>query len=171
LFFVPSKNSKNDHLLSWKEVKKLPVGIIFLFGGGFTIAAAVKTTGLDKELSTLLAVFKDLSPLLMVLLICTLITFISEFASNTAALQLVFPVLAAFIVTIDIHPLQILIPATLAASCGFMLPVATPPNTIVFGSEKIKASEMMRSGFLLDLSGILIISAAAFTIITWVLGL
>lgn len=171
LFFVPSKNSKNGHLLSWKEVKKLPVGIIFLFGGGFTIAAAVKTTGLDKELSTLLAVFKDLSPLLMVLLICTLITFISEFASNTAALQLVFPVLAAFIVTIDIHPLQILIPATLAASCGFMLPVATPPNTIVFGSEKIKASEMMRSGFLLDLSGILIISAAAFTIITWVLGL
>jgi sodium-dependent dicarboxylate transporter 2/3/5 len=171
LFFVPSKLIKNDTLLSWKEVKKLPVGIIFLFGGGFSIAAAVKSTGLDKELSVLLEIFKDYSPLLMVLLICTLITFISEFASNTAALQLVFPVLAAFIVTVDIHPLQILIPATLAASCGFMLPVATPPNTIVFGSEKIKASDMMRSGFFVDLAGILIISASAFTIITWVMGL
>ena len=64
-----------------------------------------------------------------------------------------------------------MIPATLAASCGFMLPVATPPNTIVFGSEKIKASEMMRSGFLVDLAGILIISAASFTIVTWVMGL
>lgn len=171
LFFVPSKNISGDTLLSWKEVKKLPVGIIFLFGGGFAIAAAVKSTGLDKELSILLSVLKDFSPLLMVLLICTLITFISEFASNTAALQLVFPVLAAFIATVDIHPLQILIPATLAASCGFMLPVATPPNTIVFGSERIKASEMIRSGFLVDLAGILIISAAAFSIITWVMGL
>lgn len=171
LFFVPSKSIKNDTLLSWKEVKKLPVGIIFLFGGGFAIAAAVKSTGLSDELSKLLEGFKEFSPLLMVLLICTLITFISEFASNTAALQLVFPILAAFVVTVDVHPLQILIPATLAASCGFMLPVATPPNTIVFGSEKIKASEMMRSGFLVDLAGILIISAASFTIVTWVMGL
>jgi sodium-dependent dicarboxylate transporter 2/3/5 len=152
-------------------VKKLPVGIIFLFGGGFAIAAAVKSTGLSDELSKLLEGFKEFSPLLMVLLICTLITFISEFASNTAALQLVFPILAAFVVTVDVHPLQILIPATLAASCGFMLPVATPPNTIVFGSEKIKASEMMRSGFFVDLAGILIISGAAFTIVTWVMGL
>jgi sodium-dependent dicarboxylate transporter 2/3/5 len=171
LFFVPSKSIKNDTLLSWKEVKKLPVGIIFLFGGGFAIAAAVKSTGLSDELSKLLEGFKEFSPLLMVLLICTLITFISEFASNTAALQLVFPILAAFVVTVDVHPLQILIPATLAASCGFMLPVATPPNTNDFGSEKIKASEMMRSGFFLDLAGILIISAAAFTIVTWVMGL
>lgn len=171
LFFIPSKKDTQDTLLSWKEVKKLPVGIIFLFGGGFAIAEAVKVTHLDKELSTLLSVFKDFSPLMMVLLICTLITFISEFASNTAALQLVFPVLAAFIATVDIHPLQILIPATLAASCGFMLPVATPPNTIVFGSEKIKAREMMHSGFLVDLIGILVISAASFTLITWVMGL
>lgn len=171
LFFVPASKEKKTTLLSWHEVKKLPVGIIFLFGGGFAIAEAVKVTHLDQELSKLLSVMKDYSPLLMVLLICTLITFISEFASNTAALQLVFPVLAAFIVTVDVHPLQILIPATLAASCGFMLPVATPPNTIVFASEKIKAKDMMRSGFLVDLAGILVISAAAFTIVTWVMGL
>jgi sodium-dependent dicarboxylate transporter 2/3/5 len=170
LFFIPSRDTK-DTLLSWKEVKKLPVGIIFLFGGGFSIAAAVKSTHLDLEMSALLDGMKDFSPVLMILLICALITFLSEFASNTAALQLVFPVLAAFIATIDIHPLQILIPATLAASCGFMLPVATPPNTIVFGSEKIKAKEMMTSGFWLDLAGIFIISLASFTIIKWVMGI
>lgn len=169
LFFIPSKDGK-DTLLSWKEVKKLPVGIIFLFGGGFSIAAAVKVTHLDLEISALLDGMRNFSPLLMIFLICTLITFISEFASNTAALQLVFPVLVAFISTIDIHPLQILIPATLAASCGFMLPVATPPNTIVFGSEKIKAGDMMRSGFLVDLAGIFIITASAYTIVSWVMG-
>lgn len=171
MFFIPASKSKNTTLITWNEVKKLPVGIIFLFGGGFAIAEAVKVTHLDAEISGLLAGIKDFSPIIMIFLICAIITAISEFASNTAALQLVFPILAAFIATIDIHPLQILIPATLAASCGFMLPVATPPNTIVFGSEKIKASEMMRSGFMLDLAGIFIITASSYTIITWVLGL
>lgn len=171
MFFIPASKGNNTNLISWDEVRKLPIGIIFLFGGGFAIAEAVKVTHLDTEISSLLAIMKDLSPIIMIFFICTLITIISEFASNTAALQLVFPILAAFITTIDLHPLQVLIPATLAASCGFMLPVATPPNTIVFGSEKIKAIDMMRSGFLLDLAGIFIITASSFTIVTWVLGL
>lgn len=165
LFFIPS-SQKGEFLLSWNEVKRLPVGIIFLFGGGFAISNAVEFTGLDQVMAGGLSGLKDVSPLLLVILLCVFMTLLSEFASNTASLQLVFPVLATFVSELPVDPLMVLIPVTLAASCGFMLPIATPPNTIVFGSEKITASEMIRAGFFVDLVGIITISFGAYFLLS-----
>lgn len=168
LFFIPSADRK-DRLLSWTEVKRLPVGIIFLFGGGFAISGAVDATGLDQSLSMLLSGFSGTSPILIVLTLCVFITILSEFASNTASLQLVFPVLITFVSELPFDPLLVLIPVTLAASCGFMLPIATPPNTIVFGSERLRSGQMIRAGFWTDLIGILVVTTSAFTIIKWMI--
>lgn len=167
LFFIPSRD-KTTTLLTWKEVKKLPVGIIFLFGGGFAISKAVDESQLDMEMASVLSGLSHLSPILLVLILVVFMTLLSEFASNTASLQLVFPVLVAFVGELSVNPLEILVPVTLAASCGFMLPIATPPNTIVFGSERIKSGEMIRSGFFVDLIGIVSITLASFTLIHWV---
>lgn len=169
LFFIPSKN-KSDRLLTWKEVKKLPVGIIFLFGGGFALSKAVDVTELDLSMASLLSNWASISPWLLVLLLVIFMTVLSEFASNTASLQLVFPVLVTFVGHLNADPLVILIPVTLAASCGFMLPIATPPNTIVFGSEKISSSQMIRAGFWVDILGITIITLISMTLLQWMLG-
>jgi sodium-dependent dicarboxylate transporter 2/3/5 len=167
LFFIPSRD-KTTTLLTWHEVKKLPVGIIFLFGGGFAISKAVDESQLDMEMASVLSGLSHLSPILLVLILVVFMTLLSEFASNTASLQLVFPVLVAFVGELSVNPLEILVPVTLAASCGFMLPIATPPNTIVFGSERIKSGEMIRSGFFVDLIGIVSITLASFTLIHWI---
>ena len=168
LFFIPSK-TKNKSLLSWDEVKRLPIGIIFLFGGGFAISSAVEYSKLNDVLAAELTGLSTVSPYLIILTLCVFMTLLSEFASNTASLQLVFPVLVTFVGSLSVDPLIVLIPVTLAASCGFMLPIATPPNTIVFGSERITGGQMMKAGFFLDLIGIIVISISAYTIISWVI--
>lgn len=168
LFFIPSRD-KQHTLLSWNEVKKLPVGIIFLFGGGFAISKAVDVTELDQSMASVLSSFADLSPLLIVVSLCVFMTLLSEFASNTASLQLVFPVLVTFVGELPIDPLMVLVPVTLAASCGFMLPIATPPNTIVFGSERISSGQMIRAGFWVDMIGITSVSLLAYFILGLIL--
>lgn len=181
MFFIPTHNAKQNlstegsakagTLLDWHDVKRIPLGILFLFGGGFAISDAVDKTELDLLISGMLQNFSDLSPFVLILCLCIFMTILSEFASNTASLQLVFPILAPFVVSLGVHPLTVLIPVTLAASSGFMLPIATPPNTLVFGSERIKTKEMIRAGFFIDLAGITIITMSAFTIIKWVMGI
>lgn len=168
LFFIPSgKNS--DNLLSWNEVKRLPIGIIFLFGGGFAISHAVEFSQLDDVMAGGLMGLSIISPIVIIIILCVFMTLLSEFASNTASLQLVFPVLVTFVGNLSVDPLMILIPVTLAASCGFMLPIATPPNTIVFGTERVTATQMMKAGFFVDLAGIILISLSAYSIISWVI--
>ncbi len=103
---------------------------------------------------------KDANPFVLVLSLCVLVTVISEFASNLASIQLMLPILLPLALTLNVHPLLLMLPATFAASLGFMLPVATGPNTIVFGSGRIKVKDMMRAGLILDIIGILIISIA-----------
>lgn len=169
LFFIPSRDGK-DTLLSFAEVRRLPIGIIFLFGGGFAISKAVVSTGLDQSMAGALSGVAHLHPVLIVLILAVFMTLLSEFASNTASLQLVFPVLVSFVGALPVDPLLVLIPVTLAASCGFMLPIATPPNTIVFGSERITAGQMIKAGFMVDLVGIIVITISAFTLIALVLG-
>jgi len=171
MFFIPTNDKKNKTLLDWHDVKRIPLGILFLFGGGFAISDAVDKTELDLLISGMLMNFSDLSPFVLIIALCIFMTILSEFASNTASLQLVFPILAPFVLSLGIQPLMVLIPVTLAASSGFMLPIATPPNTLVFASERIKTKEMIRSGFFIDLAGITIITLSAFTIIKWVMNL
>lgn len=158
LFFIPSKNQKGKMLVGWDEAKKLPFHILLLFGSGFALAKGFEVSGLNKWLSLQLEFVKDVHPFVLTLSVCMIVTIISEFASNVASVQLTLPVLLAMVSAIGVHPLLLMLPATFAASLGFMLPVATGPNTIVFGSGKIRVADMMKAGFVLDIIGIFIIT-------------
>ena len=157
LFIIPSKNEKGRALITWHEASKLPFDIILLFGSGFAIAKGFEVSGLSNFLAAQLDFFKSANIVVIILLICIMITIISEFASNIASIQLALPVLISIQNGLDVHPLLLMIPATFAASLGFMLPVATAPNTIVFGSKRIKVNDMMKAGIFLDIAGILLI--------------
>ncbi len=166
LFVFPSKNEKGNSLLSWNEAAKLPFDIILLFGSGFALAKGFDTSGLSDWMAGQLEIFKGTSPLVMIFSLAVIVCIISEFASNVASIQLVIPILIAFQRELDLHPLMLMIPATLAASTGFMLPVATAPNTIVFGSRKIHVNDMAKAGFFMDLAGILVITLFAFLLLS-----
>ncbi len=157
LFIIPSKNEKGRALITWQEASKLPFDIILLFGSGFAIAKGFEVSGLSNFLAAQLEFFKTANIIFIILLVCVMICLISEFASNIASIQLALPILISIQKGLDIHPLLLLLPATLAASLGFMMPVATAPNTIVFGSKRIRANDMMKAGFFLDIAGILLI--------------
>jgi len=158
LFLIPSKSEKGKTLLSWNEASRLPFGIILLFGSGFALARGFEISGLSNWLAAHFAFITQGNVFVLLLFLTALICIISEFASNVASIQLMLPILISMQKASGIDPLLLLVPATLAASLGFMMPVATAPNTIVFGSEKIKVSQMMYAGFYLDLAGIVTIS-------------
>lgn len=161
LFLLPSRTEPGRHLLEWKEASRLPYEIILLFGSGFALAKGFDTSGLSKWLAFLLQGLKDVPMVYIVLTVCIVVTIISEFASNVASIQLVLPVLISLQQVTQADPRILLIPAALAASLGFMLPVATAPNTIVYSAGKIKVREMAAAGLLTDLAGILLITLAA----------
>jgi sodium-dependent dicarboxylate transporter 2/3/5 len=162
LFVIPAKGTENEKILVWDDVKKLPFDVILLFGSGFALAKGFEESGLSLWLAGHLAGLHNFHPLLILLVLCALITIISEFASNIACIQLVLPILVPMVGILGLHPLVLMIPATLAASLGFMLPVATAPNTIVFGSKRIKVNQMLKAGFFIDLAGILIIATVCY---------
>jgi len=166
LFFIPTRDrSKGDARVMGPDViPRLPWNIVLLFGGGFAIAAGFQSTGLAQLLSQQFAAMAGVSTFGMILMVCLLLTFLTELTSNTATTQTILPVLAAVAVSAGLHPLILMIPATLSASCAFMMPVATPPNAIVFGSGRLSVGEMARVGLVLNLVGALIIATAVFTI-------
>lgn len=165
LFIIPGKKNKSEALLVWDDVKKLPYDIILLFGSGFALAKGFEVSGLSNWLATQLNFLKGSNPYLMVLGVCFTVCIISEFASNVASIQLVLPILSALSISIEVDPLILMIPATLAASLGFMLPVATAANTIVFGTKKVPLRNMLRSGFWIDLAGVVLISFAGLALL------
>ncbi len=156
LLLIPS--GQKEQLIRVRELSKVPLDILILFGGGFAMAKGFEASGLSTWLADSLTGLTTASLPVFLLAMCLLITVISELASNVACIQLMLPILAALIPQMQIDPLKILIPATLAASLGFMLPVATAPNTIVYGSKYFKSTEMMKAGFVVDLIGIALIS-------------
>ncbi len=164
LFLIPSKSKSAKSLIIWDDFERLPMGIIFLFGGGFALAAGISSSGLAAWISTGLIEVAGLSPILMVLVLCFFMTFFTELTSNTASTFLILPLIVELALKAECHPLLLMIPVTISASCAFMLPVATPPNTIVFGSNRIALSTMMRTGIWLNLLGIIIITVAVFTL-------
>jgi sodium-dependent dicarboxylate transporter 2/3/5 len=170
LFFIPkggntiqpddSLSHHDTNLLSWHVFEeKTPWGVLLLFGGGFALAAGMKESGVSTWIGSKLAASIETPGWVIVLLICLLITFLTEITSNTATASLVLPILAALAITKGLHPYLLVIPATLSASCAFMLPVATPPNAIVFGSGWVSIKQMARVGFLINLIGAILISA------------
>lgn len=164
LFLIPSKNEKGRALITWDDATRLPFDIVLLFGGGFALAKGCEVSGLCGWLAGHLQFTSSTSIYVLIFGMCILITIISEFASNVACIQLMLPILIAVQQTMQVHPLILMIPATLAASLGFMLPVATAPNTIVFGSRRLKVADMLRAGFALDIVGILLITASVYII-------
>ncbi len=157
LFFIPD-SQKQGTILSWEDVKELPIDIILLFGGGFALAKGFESSGLSYWIATQIHFFAQMPLWLFLIGLCLIITIISEFASNVACIQLMLPIIIAIQNQNELPPLILTLPATLAASLGFMLPVATAPNTIVYGTNQIPIHNLFKIGFIMDLAGVLIIS-------------
>jgi len=157
LFLLP--DGEGDRMLDWETAERIPWGLLILFGGGIAIARAFESSGLSTSLGGALSVLGDLPVVLMVGGICLAVTFLTEVTSNTATTTLLMPVLAAAGVAADIDPMLFMVPATLSASCAFMLPVATAPNAIVFGTGRVPIAKMAREGFAINLAGTALITA------------
>jgi sodium-dependent dicarboxylate transporter 2/3/5 len=168
LFIIPTrqKNKGQRRLMNWYTAKNLNWGIVLLFGGGFALASGLVESGLANYLGSQLTGLKQLSPIFIVIAICTMLTFLTELTSNTATTEIFLPILGVLAVAIGVNPLLLMIPATLSASCAFMLPVATPPNAIVFGTGRLKIADMMRVGIYMNLIGIIFI-----TVFVYLLGM
>ena len=157
LFMIPSSNMKND-LMQWDKTAQLPWGLLILFGGGLSLAAQVSGTGLGIWIGQGLTILKSIHPLVLVFAIATLIIFLTEMTSNVATTSTFLPVIGALAIAIGVIPVSLTIPVCLAASCAFMLPVATPPNAIVYGSGKFTIATMMKAGFALNIVGIFVVA-------------
>jgi len=162
LFVIPSKKNAGEGLLIWEDAKKLRYDIILMFGSGFALAYGFEVSGLSAWLASVLTVLKGVHPFLIICGICLIVTLISEFASNIASIQLAIPVMIALQRELGLPALMLMMPATFAASLGFMLPVATAANTIVFGTKQINIRDMVRVGLLLDLAGIAVIATLCY---------
>jgi len=171
LFLCPAPSEPGKRLLDWETAKGLRWDIVLLFGGGFALASAFVSSGLSAWLGDGMAGLGGLHPVLLVAAICLGISLLTELTSNTATTEMALPILAALAVGIGVHPLLLMIPATLACSCAFMLPVATPPNAIVFAMGNISVAQMARTGILLNLAAIALITAAAFLLGPFVFGI
>lgn len=158
LFLFPSRSKPGETILNMNDLKRLPIDIIFLFGGGFAIAKGFEISGLSNWITSLIMNISGLKLALFIFIIGFVITALSEFSSNVATIQLMLPVLMPFVTYFNIKPTYILIPATLFASLGFMLPVATAPNTIVYGTGCVKPKNMLKIGLIINLVGIISIA-------------
>lgn len=164
LFLVPSGSKEDPLLLRWQYAEKLPWGVLILFGGGLSLASAVSKTGLAQWLGMSLQAVGDLPLWIIVAAAAALIIFLTELTSNTATTATFLPVVGAIAIESGFDPIVLTVPVTLAASCAFMLPVATPPNAIVFGSGLLTIPTMARAGLALNLIGIALVSMAALTL-------
>ncbi len=170
VFLVPSGDSKDRLLLRWQYAEKLPWSVLILFGGGLTLAGAVTRTGLAEWLGAALQAVGMLPLALIVVIAATMIIFLTELTSNIATTATFLPVVGAIAIESGFDPIVLTVPITLAASCAFMLPVATPPNAIVFGSGLLKIPRMARAGLALNIIGIFLVSVVALTLAPRFLG-
>lgn len=157
LFLIPAK-SKDEFINGPDIIAKLPWDILILLGGGFALAKGFMDSGLSSYLGGQLAGLQGLHPLIIVLAICAMITFLTELTSNTATTQVVLPIIASMSTVVGLSPLLLMMPATIAASCAFMLPVATPPNAIVFGTHRLRIADMAATGLWLNMIAIITIT-------------
>jgi len=157
ILFIINAKSKKDKILEWKEAVKMPWGILLLFGGGMSLAKAFDVSGLAIWIGNQITVIGNFDLFLFLILLVTAINFLTEVTSNVATTAMLLPVIAPIALELDIHPFILMTAAAVAASCAFMLPVATPPNAIVFGSGYLRIPDMVKKGFLLNIISILII--------------
>jgi sodium-dependent dicarboxylate transporter 2/3/5 len=171
LFAVPAHRDGARRILESETVTRLPWGIVLLFGGGLALAKGFSVSGLSEWTGSAFEGLGGLHPLLFITFLCLAVSFLTELTSNTATAEMLMPVLAAVAVSLEWNPLLLMVPAALACSMAFMLPVATPPNAIVFGSGRLTIRDMMRAGFAVNLVCALVCSAAVWWWGGLVLGL
>lgn len=162
LFLIPSGDKDDPLLLRWKYAERLPWGVLILFGGGLTLARAVSDTGLAEWIGQSLQAVGTLPLIGIIAITATMIIFLTELTSNIATTSTFLPVVGAIALESGFDPILVTVPVTLAASCAFMLPVATPPNAIVFGSGLLTIPKMVRAGIALNLIGIVLVSVTAY---------
>ncbi len=162
LFMIPSKTSKGERLMDWETANRLPWHIVLLFGGGFALAKGFVVSGLSLWFGEQLAGLAGTDPMILTSVVVTLMSLLTELTSNVASTEMILPILAGMAVTIKVNPLLLMIPATIAASLAFMLPVATPPNAIIFGTGRLRVIDMVKTGFLLNLAGIIVVTLVTY---------
>lgn len=158
LFIIPSGKGDGSSLLTWPQAATLPWGVLLLFGGGLSLAGAISESGLANIIGNGLIGLADYPVLVSIVAVTTLIVFLTEISSNIATTAIFLPIVATVAVSMGVAPLELIIAVALAASCAFMMPVATPPNAIVFASEKLTVAQMAKAGFLLNLIAIIVIA-------------
>lgn len=163
MFIVP--NGHGSRLLDWPTAEKIPWGVLILFGGGIAIADAFVASGLSQVIGATLSGLASWQPYFIMLMVCLVVTLMTEATSNTATTSLLMPVLAAAAIGAAIDPRLMMVPAAMSASCAFMLPVATAPNVIMFSTGRITVERMIREGFALNLIGAIVISALCYLLI------
>jgi len=164
LFILPTKKRKEKKIINWESAVKLPWGILLLFGGGLALAEGFKTSGLAEWIGAQVTQFENLPLFALLFVLILAVNFLTEITSNLATTAMLLPVIAPIALILDVHPFTLMVGITVAASCAFMLPVATPPNAIVFGSGYLKIPDMMRTGILMN-----VISVILITLITYYL--
>mgnify|MGYP001262298400 CR=1 FL=1 len=165
LFLIPINLKKNEFVMDWHWASKMPWGVLILFGGGLSMAGGFKASGLAEWLGSQVSLLETAPVLLLILAVTALIIFLTELTSNTATSAMVMPILSAVAIGLGQSPLLLIVPAAIAASCAFMLPVATPPNAIVFASGYVTIPQMAKSGFGLNLLGIALVVVVTYVLV------
>lgn len=170
MFLLPARE-KSTALLRWRDTQKLPWGIVLLFGGGMALAEGFKASGLAGWIGSQMTLLDGVSLILLILILIAAVNFLTEITSNLATTSMLLPILAPMALAINVHPFILMVSATVAASCAFMLPVATPPNAVVFGSGYLRIPDMVRTGLWMNLISILLLTFFAYVVLPMVWGL
>lgn len=171
LFVLPVSIRNREYTMDWESVLKIPWGILILFGGGICLSKAFIKSGLADQLVKHLTTLSILDVLFIILLVAILVSFLTEVTSNTAIASVMMPILAVASVSMMINPIILMLTAALTASLAFMLPVATPPNAVAYSTGYLSMRELMRTGFILNILGVLLVTVFMYTIILWALGI
>ncbi|SII43561.1 anion transporter [Mycobacteroides abscessus subsp. abscessus] len=171
LFLIPGGANRGVRLLDWETAEKLPWGVLLLFGGGLALSAQFSSSGLTEWIGEASAGLGVLPPILIVAVFAAIILFLTELTSNTATAATFIPVVGGVALGLQLDPLLLTIPVALAATCAFMLPVATPPNAVAYGSGYVTIGQMVKGGIWLNLVGIVLITATVFLLAVPVFGI
>jgi sodium-dependent dicarboxylate transporter 2/3/5 len=170
MFITPTSFSRNEYVLDWESTQRLPWGILLLFGGGLCLAKGMESTGLVQLVGDKIAGSGNISLWLLLLLLTAFMLFMTEVMSNVALVVIFVPVVLGIADSLEVNPLYLAIPVTLASSCAFMMPISTPPNAVVFSSGYIRMADMVKAGIFLNIISILVLLLVGLTLVQWVYG-
>ena len=166
IFLLPT-NDKKRRLINWEEASKLPWGILLLFGGGMALASGFKESGLALWIGTQMTLLDGINLFLLLFVLIASVNFLTEITSNLATTAMLLPILYPMAMTIDVHPFILMVSAAVAASCAFMLPVATPPNAVIFGSGYLRIPDMVRVGIWMNVLSIILLSVFVYYVLPY----